>query len=244
VRSRGIGPLGPALAVCALALASPAVAAPSAAAPRRAPDATGRPSDAPVPSCIDQSIVGELGATLRPRGVQKRDFEKRGQIALTARGGLLAGDLMSSSYVYGGGLAWFVTEDLGLELGFDISPIALDLDRPLAEFFGDDRFEASTGYLATAGLLWSPIHAKLKMFGSIVHADLMLAAGGGRLFHDSAQGIGFQAGTVLELFTTRWLTFRIDLRDLVVVQEAVSETRLANNIILTGGISLWLPTGL
>jgi outer membrane beta-barrel protein len=222
-------------AVCAglvLALAGAAAAEPV------------RPSDAPVPSCIDQSIVDELGQSLRPRGVQRRDFLKRGQVALTARGGLWAGDLMSSSYAYGGALAFFVTEDLGVELGFDVSPIELDLDRPLAEFFGDARFVGGNGYLATAGLLWAPIHAKLKVLDSIVHADLMLAGGAGRLFHDAAQGIAFEGGVVLELFTTRWITFRLDLRDVLVIQEAVSETRLANNVLVTAGVSLWLPTGL
>lgn len=227
----------------AIALAQPAPTAPASATPAPPPAPT-RPSDAPVPSCIDQSIVDELGASVRPRGVQQRDFLKRGQVALTARGGLMAGDLMSSSYAYGGALAFFLTEDLGLEVGFDVSPVRLDLDRPLAEFFDDARFESSNGYLATAGLLWSPIHAKLKMFGSIVHADLMLAGGAGRLIHDSAQGLAFDGGVVLELFTTRWITFRVDLRDVVVVQEAVSETRLANNVLVTAGVSLWLPTGL
>jgi outer membrane beta-barrel protein len=206
--------------------------------------APARPSDAPVPSCIDQSIVDVLGRSVRARGVQQRDFLTRGLVALTARGGMLAGDLMSSSYAYGGALAFFVTEDLGVEVGFDVSPIRLDLDRPLAEFFGDRRFDRSKGYLASAGLLWSPIHAKLKLFDSIVHADLMLAAGAGRLIHDYAQGVAFEGGTVLELFTTQWITFRLDLRDLIVVQEAASETRLANNILVTAGISLWLPTGL
>src|SRR5687768_5768009 len=100
-----------------------------------------RPSDAPVPSCLDQSIVDELGQSLRPRGVQERDFLKMGQLELVAHGGLFAGDLLSSSYLYGGALAWFITEDLGVEASFDVTSVQLDLDRPLAEFTGDDRFE-------------------------------------------------------------------------------------------------------
>src|SRR6186997_1919937 len=120
-----------------------AVAAPAAAQPAAPPDVAkaARPSDAPVPSCLDQSIVDELGQTLHPRGVQKREFEKRGQLEILARGGLFAGDLLSSSYVYGGALAWFVTEDFGIEGSFDVTRVALDLDRPLADFTGDDRFE-------------------------------------------------------------------------------------------------------
>lgn len=203
-----------------------------------------RPSDAPVPSCLDQSIVDELGQRVRPRGVQKREFLKQGELQLTARGGLLAGDLMSSSYIAGGSLAFYATEDLAFEASFDITPIELDLDAPLAEFFDDDRFEPSMGYLARAGLLWSPIHAKAKIGDSIIHADILFAAGAGRLFHDSTQGVGFNAGMIVELFTSQWFTLRFDIRDLLMVQEAVAETRLTNNIIATFGVALWVPTGL
>lgn len=176
--------------------------------------------------------------------MQKKNFLKRGRLQLVARGGLMAGDLLSSSYAYGGALALWVTEDLGFEASFDVTPIALDLDRPVSEFFGDDRFEGGRGYLILGGLLWAPIHAKLKMGGSIVHADLVVAAGAGRLLHDAVQGISWDAGMTLELFTTKHVTFRFELRDLIAVQEAVAETRITNNLMATGGIAFWLPTPL
>ena len=203
-----------------------------------------KPSDTQPPSCLDQSITDELGDRLRPRGVQKRVFLKNKKVVLTPNGGVFAGDLLSSSYIYGVRLAFFFTEDLALEVGFHVTPLALDLDRPLAEFFGDDRFVPGTGYLGMANLAWSPIHAKLKTGGSILHSDVLLLAGAGRLFHDSAQGIAFNAGFAIEIFTTRWVTIRLDLRDVVMVQEAVAETRLTNNLMATFGLSLWIPTGL
>lgn len=203
-----------------------------------------RPSEAPLPSCLDQSIADELGDRIRPRGVQRREFLKNRKLEVVARGGLLAADLLSSSYTYGGALAFFFTEDLGVELSFDASPVALDLDEPVAGFFGDDRFEPGMGYLALASLLWSPIHAKLKIGNDILHSDILLVAGAGRLFHDSVQGVTFDAGIIVELYSSRWLTFRFDVRDVVAVQEAVAETRLTNNIIATMGLALWIPTGL
>lgn len=203
-----------------------------------------KPSETPIPNCLDQSITDELGQSLRPRGVQSRDFLKKGQVQIVGRGGLLAADLLSSSYVAGGALAFYFTEDLGIEASFDISPLALDLDKPLAEFFGDDRFEPSMGYLALSGLLWSPIHTKLRMGDSIVHADIVLSAGGGKLFHDSVQGLAGQIGAALEIYATQWVTFRFDVRDLLLVQEAVAETRITNNLVASFGIAVWIPTGL
>jgi outer membrane beta-barrel protein len=220
-----------------------AMAAPAAGQPPADVRGSARPSDTPVPSCLDESIVDELGQTLHPRGVQKRDFLKRGQLEILARGGLFASDLLSSSYVYGGALAWFVTEDFGIEGSFDVMHVALDLDRPLADFTGDDRFESGAGFLVLGNLLWSPVHAKMKMGERIIHGDFLLTAGGGRLLHESAQGVAFDGGLLLDLFLSQWFTVRFDLRDVVLVQEAVAETRLTNNLMFTGGLALWLPTG-
>jgi len=201
-----------------------------------------KPSGTPVPTCLESSIAGEVGASVRPLGVQKRLFLKRGRVSLSGHGGLFAGDLVSTSYVYGGALRFFATEDLGVEVRFDVTPIALDLDAPLAEFFRDDLFESGTGYLGLANLTWSPIHAKMKIAGSIVHSDVMLTGGAGRMFgHDSVQGIAFDVGLSLELLANHWVTFRVDLRDVAMIQEAVAEARFTNNIMATGAISLWFP---
>lgn len=203
-----------------------------------------RPSDAPLPSCLDRTMRDELGNELAPRGVQLRDFRKNKKLELSGLGGLYAGDLTSSSWIAGGALAFWFTEDLGVEASFRVTPVALDLDSPLASFFGDDRFENGMGYLPLVDLVWAPIHAKMKIGGGITHGDIMVFAGGGRLFHPSVQGVSFDAGLGLALFTSRWLTVRLDARDVMIVQEAVAETRFTNNLMATAGVALWIPTGL
>lgn len=224
----------------------------AAAAPAAAPAATSgaeardqkplRPSGTPPPrSCLDQSISDELGESLRPRGVQKLPFLKYRRFELVARGGLYAADLVSSSYQYGGALAWYLAEDFGFELTLDVSPIAVDLDEPLTPDFGA-KFEKGPGVLGTANLLWAPIHFKTKTSGgSLVHGDAAFVVGAGKLFHDTAQGIAMDAGLIVEIYATRWLSLRFDLRDVVLVQEAVSETRITNNVQATFGLGLWLP---
>jgi outer membrane beta-barrel protein len=93
-------------------------------------------------------------------------------------------------------------------------------------------------------LMWSPIHAKLKLGGGIVHSDIMLFLGGGRMIHDAVQGVSFDAGAAIDMFVTRALTVRLDIRDLTAVQEAAGETRFTNNLVATIGLALWIPTGL
>jgi outer membrane beta-barrel protein len=203
-----------------------------------------RPSDAPLPSCLDQTIRDQLGEQLKPRGVQKRDFRKDGKIVLHGHGGLFGGDLTSSSWIAGGSLGFWFTEDLGVQAEFALTPLTLDLDAPINKFFGDNRFDPAMAYLALANVMWSPVHAKLKMGGGIVHSDLMFFVGGGRMFHDAVQGMTFDAGFALDMFVTKVLTIRFDLRDVMAVEEIAGSTHYTNNFVATMGLALWIPSGL
>ena len=214
------------VAMCGVASAQPAPA---------------KPSDAPLPSCLDQTIATQLGEQLKPRGVQKRDFLKRHKLVLLAHGGLYGGDLTSSSWLAGGSLGYFFTEDFGVQGEFDVTPLTLDLDAPLVKFFGDNRFQPGMAYVALANALWSPIHAKMKLGGGIVHADMMFFVGGGRMIHDSVQGLSFDAGSALDFFVTKIMTVRLDLRDLTAIEEIAGETRFTHNIVATAGFAVWIP---
>jgi outer membrane beta-barrel protein len=206
--------------------------------------APAKPSEAPLPSCLDQSLADQLGAELKPRGVQKKDFLKRRKVNLVLHGGHYGGDLTSSSWIAGGGLGFFFTEDFGIQGELDVTPMSLDLDAPLAQFFNDSRFKPGMAYVALGNLMWSPIHAKLKLGGGIVHADILAFAGGGRVIHDSVQGLSFDAGFALDMFVTKVASVRFSFRDLMAVQEAAAETRYTNNLVAMAALSLWIPVGL
>ena len=176
--------------------------------------------------------------------MQKKNFLKRHKINLVIHGGLWAGDLTSSSWIAGGTLGYFITEDFGLAAEFDLTPVTLDLDTPLNQFFGDNRFTDSMGYLALGNAFWAPIHAKMKMGGGIVHSDIMFFAGGGRLIDQSVQGLAFDGGGAIDFFVSGFLTVRLDLRDVMAIEEIAGTTRTTNNIVATMGLSVWIPTGL
>src|SRR5687768_13986922 len=119
----------------------------------RAQPVPAKPSDAPLPSCLDQTLADQLGDQLKPRGVQKKDFLKRRKVNLVMHGGLYGGDLTSSSWIAGGALGFFFTEDFGISGEFNLTPLSLDLDEPLAQFFNDTRFEAGMAYVALGNLM-------------------------------------------------------------------------------------------
>ena len=146
--------------------------------------------------------------------------------------------------IAGGSLGFFFTEDFGFAAELDMTPLTLALDEPLDKFFGDNRFKPGMAYVALGNFMWSPIHAKMKMGGGIVHADIMLFAGGGEMIHDAVQGMSVDAGAAIDFFVSKVMTIRLDVRDLMAIEEIAAESRYTNNVVATAGIAFWIPTGL
>ena len=57
----------------------------------------------------------------------------------------------------------------------------------------------------------------------------------------TVQGITFDVGIGLKLYANRFLAVRFDLRDYLMVQEAVAVQRVTNNIVGLFGLSLFIP---
>ena len=175
------------------------------------------------------------------KGVQKRDFLKRRKLEVAGLGGVYASDLLSSTYTAGGAVAFFPSEDFGLELLVSYTPVKFRLEAPFTEFERTRRFVPGAAWQAVAGVLFTPFHAKFKLTeATIVHGDLHVVAGGGRTFHDSVQGLTFQAGVGLRLYLLRRLSFRFDVRDFILPQEVLGRGRTTHNLTVLGGFGIWL----
>jgi outer membrane beta-barrel protein len=175
------------------------------------------------------------------KGVQRRDFLKKHRFELGAVGGWYASDALSSTYSYGGALAFYPSEDFGLEVLVTRTPIQFRLEEPFTGFGSERHFTPSVAYQGIASLLWSPIHAKFKFTEStIIHGDIFALAGAGRTFHESVLGLTWEAGLGLKLYFSRFVTFRLEVRDFLIPQEVLGRGRSTNNITILGGFSLWL----
>jgi outer membrane beta-barrel protein len=235
-----------------LSLAAPLLGTPALAQPPPPPpassDAMAAPEipDADTPStavpagriaCLDDlSLEG-----YQRKGVQQRDFTKRLKFEISAVGGFYASDVLSSTYTAGGGFAFFPSEDFGLELLVSWSPVRFRLEQPFTAFDQARRFQPGSALQAMGGLLFSPFHAKFKLTEqTILHGDLFAVAGAGRTFHDSVQGVTFQAGVGLRLHLMKRLSFRLDIRDFVLPQEVLGRARVTHNLGVLGGFGIWL----
>ena len=176
------------------------------------------------------------------RGVQKRDFMKKRRLEIAALGGYFASDALSSTYIYGGALSFFPSEDFGLELLVARNPVAFRLEQPFNSFDREQHFQSSVAWNVLGALLWSPVHAKLRWSERhITHADLLLVAGAGQTSNDSVQGLTFQAGMGIKLYLARFVSLRIDVRDLIIPQEVLGRGRATHNVVTMLGLCAWVP---
>lgn len=195
--------------------------------------------------CIDEAIRDELNARRKYRGVQKRLFQKAGRHELSVMGGLYAADLLSSFPMVQGAYTFHFTEDLGLEASFGYTRTQSELVEIIEETRGVELIRINAPVLLYQGhLVWSLAYGKVRWFsGSISRFDFNVALGGGVTDNQTALGLTFSGGFGMKFFFGEWFSLRIDVRDQVLKQEVLGESRLVNNLAATAGFSVFLPFG-
>jgi outer membrane beta-barrel protein len=187
-------------------------------------------------ACLEGDATGG-----RRKGVQRRDFLKKHRFELSALGGFYASDALSSTYSYGGALAFYPSEDFGVELLVTRSPMQFRLEEAFTAFDQQTHFSESVAWQGIFSLLWSPIHAKFKFSDTrIIHGDLFAVAGAGRTADPTVLGLTWEAGAGAKLYFNKYFSFRLDLRDFLLPQEVLGRGRITNNVTVLAGLSLWL----
>jgi outer membrane beta-barrel protein len=201
---------------------------------------------APVDAqCIDEAIRDELNARRQYRGVQERLFQKALRHELSVLGGAYAADLTSSSWVAAAAYTFHFSEDLALEALFGHTRSRSELVDIIEERQGTDLVRDDVPvWLYQGHLVWTLAYGKLRWFGSrISRFDFNLALGGGVTDNRSAQSLTFSGGLGLKFFPNEWLAVRVDLRDQLLTQELLGESRIVNNLMATLGMSVFIPFG-
>jgi outer membrane beta-barrel protein len=187
-------------------------------------------------TCLDGDATGG-----RRKGVQRRDFLKKHRFELSGVGGFYASDALSSTYSYGGALAFFPSEDFGLEVLVTRSPAQFRLEDSYDSFSKEAHFTPSIAWQGIFSMMWSPIHAKFKFTEqTIIHGDLFAVAGAGRTFDDSVLGLTWEAGVGMKLYLAKYVSFRFDVRDFLLPQEVLGRDRITNNVTVLGGLGFWV----
>jgi outer membrane beta-barrel protein len=196
--------------------------------------------------CVDAAIQDELNARRQYRGVQERVFQKALRHELSVYGGGYAADLTSASYLVGGAYTFHLSEDLGLEASFAYTRAKAELVRIVEDRFATDLIREDSPVFVYGGhLLWTLAYGKLRWFHSrISRFDFFLALGGGITDNRTARSLTFSGGFGFKFYPTSWLGVRLDVRDQLLNQELLGESRIVNNLVTTLGVSTFLPFGL
>ena len=137
---------------------------------------------------------------------------------------------------------FYPVEDFGIEASILVTPFTLAVEKPLTQFFAGKVFQQSLAFVVVGNVLWSPIHLKMRVSDkAIVHGDLFFALGAGDTINPTVQGATFDVGIGFKLYPNKWMAVRFDLRDYLLLQEAVAVQRVTNNIVGVLGLSVFLP---
>ena len=193
--------------------------------------------------CIDEAIRDELNARRRYRGVQERLFRKALRHELSVMGGVYAADLLSAWALAQGAYTFHASEAIGLELSFAYSRAQSELVKIIENDRGVVLFEVDNPVFVYQGhLVWSLAYGKVRWFGgTISRFDFNLAIGGGVTDNQTSRGLTVSAGFGLKFYFGQWFAVRLDIRDQVLQQEILGESRIVNNVAATLGFSIFMP---
>ena len=182
-------------------------------------------------ACLEGDATGG-----RRKGVQRRDFLKRHRFELAAVGGWYASDVLSSTYDYGGALAFFPSEDFGLEVLVTRSPIRYCLEEPFSSSTSSRAPLSRWGRLARD--LLAALVAHSRQAQKFVHATSSTgtsSAGGWRrtdLPRKRARS-HLGGGRRTEAYLSRFVTFRLDRR-FCCRRRCSGRGRITNNVTIRG----------
>jgi outer membrane beta-barrel protein len=201
--------------------------------------AEGKPGGDP---CIDEEVKADLFAKRRQRTSRDRLFQQTNRHELTLQGGYYVSDLFDGTYTFGGAYAYHMTEDLAVEATGAYTRLASsggpELERTFAVLGTLPRRQLSFD----ADLVWAPAHAKMRFGGSITHFDVYVAAGAGVVDSVLSSNVAANGGFGLKFFLGRAIAFRTDVRDHVFREQLLSQVMWVNDVSVTAGFSLYLPT--
>jgi outer membrane beta-barrel protein len=206
--------------------------------------ATARSANA---QCVDDELKQELVGGRHYRGVEDRLFTKAFRHELSALGGLYAADLYSSSWVAGGAYTFHFSEDLALEASVEFtrfrSAVTDSYERRYPDIQVLDRPDRP-GRLYFGHLVWTFAYGKLRWSGgAISRFDFNLAIGAGVTDDSTSLSVTGSAGLGTKFFFGHWFALRIDARDHVLQEVLVGDRHLVNDVVVTGGASVFFPFG-
>ncbi len=176
------------------------------------------------------------------KGLAQRLFAKKLRHEIHVFGGLYTSDLMGAAPYAGLSYSFHLNEDFALEAGLAWAHFSSSLQGPVEDFTGYTLLESHHAMMYSGALVWHPIYGKFMLFHRFIpHFDIYLSAGLGVTDSRSAKGLTYNLGLGIKIFSTSWMSVRVDLRDHIYVQQLMASETITNNISVTLGAGFWIP---
>ena len=155
--------------------------------------------------------------------------------------GLLSGvysiDNFSSSLIYGGRIAYHLTEDVFFESAVGMTKVDQDqfinvTGRPLVDDENVIYWNISAGYNLFPGQIFATQNRT-------IYSTLFIIGGIGQTRFDSENHFTFNIGAGIKVFITDWLDLRLDFRDHIFETDITATSNLSHNLENTIGVSIF-----
>lgn len=197
--------------------------------------------------------------------VRNKFFYKAGRFEVTGTAGVMPYDSLVNHYMFGGKLAWHLTDHYGWEV-LDAQmafPSVTGFTSGLVQERGLSNLQATKlKQIFTTNFLLSPLYGKIRFFGSqILFFDVYFVLGGGlantetfRLATTATGTAGVEStirtgmepcldfGIGFKVFLNQMMGLVVDLRDYVVYSEVYGKKSPKSNFSVFAGLTFFLPT--
>jgi len=209
--------------------------------PQTSPDA--KAEAGATTESADEAVEEE--ASREVRVVQQKPFLKAGRVELFVAGGGAFNDPLTTHYGVTAAARVHLSPQVALSLtGFKFYGRTTDNASAIQTDFGLFPERSLIQAAGFAEVNWVPLVGKFVLLGSwVVNWDGYFILGGGvlRTNHDEDLKLGGNVGVGLRSYITRWLTFNVELRDIIFLEKFNAGSQVMQHVYGMAGIGLWIP---
>lgn len=182
----------------------------------------------------------------RIKSVQRKVFLKKQRLEVFPFFGLDLNDPFYQHLLLGGSLSYHLVDSLAIEArgGFVFASIRQGSVKIVRQEIGAvlENVPALKGH-ADLDVTWAPLYGKISLLGEgILHFDTYLTGGPGIFITDIGVAPAVNIGIGQRYFITRWLDFRLELRNYLYVETRNEHSSVNNLLVLGFMLSGFFPT--
>jgi outer membrane beta-barrel protein len=184
----------------------------------------------------------------RIKAVARKTFLKAGRLEIAPLAQVSVNDAFIRTIAGGGRISLHLNDAFSIEVGGAYVPPTfaqrLEPAEVLKEKLALINVDNTLVGMADVGITFSPLYGKLAVFGDqIVHFDGFVSGGVGAAFDSGVDLVhpAMSVGFGIRAFLSRWLVFRVELRDLIYPQEKSQISTVQNLVFFGAGVGFYLP---